>query len=173
EMQALSPADTLVSGQFDPGILPYEYDGPYGTIPHLSEMTETALNILGANPKGFFLLVEGGKIDKAAHRNQIERNIFETIEFDRAVQQAAIWADGRTDTLIVVVADHETGGLAVDQCNEAGTFPGVTWAPGSEDYRAGGHTAANVNAYAWGKLSERLPDVLDNTYFFNMITNGQ
>ena len=78
------------SGQFHPAYLPYEYDEyiSYPNVPHLSEMTATALDILDNEPNGFFLMVEGGRIDHAGHINHIQRNVFETIEFANAVQQA-------------------------------------------------------------------------------------
>ena len=75
---------TMTSGQFGDTHLPYEYDG-LGSLPHLSEMTEVALDILEEDPDGFFLMVEGGLIDKAGHLNDIQRNISETIEFAGAV----------------------------------------------------------------------------------------
>jgi alkaline phosphatase len=98
----------MVSGQFGSGGLPYELDG-LDSLPHLSEMTETALQILDNDPNGFFLMVEGGLIDWAAHANDLPRMVWETIEFDNAVLEVLDWAAGRTDTLIIVTADHETG----------------------------------------------------------------
>jgi len=140
-------SESMVSGQFGLTLFPYEYDpgSGYDTLPHLSEMTVTALDILDNDPGGFFLMVEGGLIDYAGHDNHIERNIFETIEFSRTVQSVLEWAGSRTDTLILVTADHETGGLAVLQNNGQGGFPTVSWS-------TGGHTGANVPVYAWGKM---------------------
>ncbi len=63
--------ETMLSGQFDPGDMPYEADYDYdtGTIPRLSEMTDAALSILDNDADGFFLMVEGGNIDHACHDN--------------------------------------------------------------------------------------------------------
>ncbi|MDE0506127.1 MAG: alkaline phosphatase, partial [Candidatus Poribacteria bacterium] len=74
-----------VSGQFGDSNLPYEYDG-LGDLPHLSEMTATAMDILVRNPVGFFLMIEGGRIDHAGHLNDIERNVCETIEFSKTLK---------------------------------------------------------------------------------------
>ena len=68
-------------------------------------------------------MIEGGRIDHAGHSNDIERNVYETLEFSRTVQVAFDWAKGREDTLIVVTADHETGGLQVLENNGMGIFP--------------------------------------------------
>ena len=127
EMESLDTENiTFVSGQFGNTHLPYEYEG-LGSLPHLSEMTSTALEILDNDPDGFFLIVEGGRIDHAGHANDIARNVFETVEFSNAIEKAINWAQNRTDTLILVTADHETGGLAVLQNNGQGNFPGISW----------------------------------------------
>ena len=160
EMQALDTASVqYVSGQFGAGRMPYEVDG-VGGLPHLSEMTITALEVLEKEPKGFFLMVESGNIDYAGHANDISRNIFETVEFSSAVAATRDWAEGRTDTLIIVTADHETGGLLVTANNGIGNPPAVTWFSVS-------HTAADVPLYAWGVNSELFAGNIDNTNFFD------
>ncbi len=156
--------ETRVCGQFGTTHLPYEYDG-VGALPHLSEMTQKALAILDNDPDGFFLMVEGGKIDHANHQNQIERSVRETVEFSRAVQEAQKWAEEHPETLILVTADHETGGLKVENNNGKGNFPTVSWATND-------HTSADVPVYAWGVNSDRLTGVIDNTNFWAISTGG-
>jgi len=171
ELESLSPNTEFASGQFAPNHMPYEYDAaqaeenPYEVIPHLQEMVSAALSRLDRNPAGFFLLVEGGRIDHGGHDNSIERNVLETVAFDEAVEAVLTWAEGRDDTLIVVTADHETGGLDVVECNSAGAWPSVTW---SSDE----HTGVPVNTYAWGKNADRFGGTIDNTDFFTAITSG-
>ncbi len=161
EMQAVDTESlNMVSGQFG-GEIPYEYDG-IGNLPHLSEMTEIALKVLDNDPDGFFLMVEGGKIDWAGHGNDLERNIFETIEFANSVTAALQWAKDRNDTLIIVTADHETGGLKVIESNGKGKFPKVTWS-------TGGHTGVPVGVYAWGAGAEKFQANIDNTDIPKMI----
>jgi alkaline phosphatase len=163
-MQALDPdTETLVCGQFGLGHMPYEYGSTYDTLPHLSETTATALDILDADPDGFFLMVEGGRIDHAGHDNHLERLIHETIEFSNAVQVALDWAAGRTDTLILVTADHETGGLTDVIDNGDANYPTVTWT-------TGGHTSTNVPIYAWGINADLVGGVIDNTDVYGIIT---
>ncbi len=172
EMHAIRPPLTVpVSGQFGTTHLPYEYDyfigadPGYNTLPHLSEMVTTALAILETSPDGFFLMVEGGRIDHAGHANDIARNIFEVLEFDRAIEIAYTWAISRTDTLIIVTADHETGGLTVIANNGAGNLPTVTWS-------TTGHTATPVPVYAWGVNAELAPQVTDNTHIHQLALAG-
>jgi alkaline phosphatase len=164
-MQALdTETETMVFGQFGSDNLPYEYDG-LGSLPHLSEMTTTALSILDNDPDGFFLMAEGGLIDHASHFNDIQRAILETVEFDNTVQVAIDWAAGRSDTLILVTADHETGGLTVLANNGAGVLPTVNWS-------SAGHTETNVPVYAWGENAEIISGVMDNTEIFGVVTAG-
>jgi alkaline phosphatase len=82
-------------------------------VPSLSTMLRGALNILDNNPKGMFLLVEGGAIDRAMHANNIGRMIEERIEFDDAVAAVSAYLDANTagnswaNTLVIVTADHD------------------------------------------------------------------
>ena len=157
--------ETYVSGQFGSDHLPYEYDG-LGGLPHLSEMTTVALDLLDNDDDGFFLMVEGAKLDHAAHASDIERNVLETIEFAESVQRAMDWASTRTDTLILVTADHETGGLDVLADNGPGVMPDVSWS-------TLGHTAANVPLYAWGLNARKALGVLDNTTIHTITTMSE
>lgn len=130
-------------GLFGSTCMPYEHDG-LGTLPHLSEMTRTALDILDDDPDGLFLMIEGGRIDHACHGNDLPRCLGEMVEFEHAVRIVMEWAAGRDDTLVLVTADHETGGLSVVADHGAGFLPGVTWA-------TNWHTAAEVPFYAQGR----------------------
>jgi len=153
---------SMVSGQFGQGHMPYEFDG-LGNLPHLSQMTETALKVLDNNPKGFFLMVEGGRIDHAGHANDLARDIFEAIEFAHAVQTALDWASNHPDTLIIVTADHETGGLQITKNNGKGQLPDAAW---QTDY----HTSAKVPVYVWGSNAEQIASAIqDNTDIFTQI----
>jgi alkaline phosphatase len=96
-------------------------DAAYRETPALEEMAALALRSLSAHsPAGFYLMIEGASIDKRAHAVDAERTIWDVIEFDRAVQVALDFA-ARTnadknpdnDTLVIVTADHETGGLGL------------------------------------------------------------
>lgn len=86
-------------------------DKPNRTQPTLKEMTEQALAILSKRQEGFFLMVEGGQIDMAAHRNDTGCMLHEMLKFNDTVNVVLDWAKTHPDTLIVVTADHETGGF--------------------------------------------------------------
>lgn len=155
-LAALDPAlHPRVCGLFGWGYLPYEYDG-LGALPSLSEMTVKALDVLGRDPDGFFLMAEGAMIDTACHGNDLARCVGETLGFEAAVRAARAWAEGRDDTLLLVAADHETGGLSVTGDNGPGTLPAVTWA-------TAGHTESAVALYGWGLNAEWAGGVADNT----------
>jgi alkaline phosphatase len=93
----------------------------YRDVPMLEELTTAALRSLAAHsPRGFYLLVEGASIDKRAHAADAERTVWDVIEFDRAVGVAREFAeatladdDPDNDTLVIVAADHETGGMSI------------------------------------------------------------
>jgi alkaline phosphatase len=108
QFAALEPQQTKrVLGLFDPSHMEYEIDRSHDVAgePSLTEMTERAVQILSRNPRGYVLMVEGGKIDHAHHANNARRALTETIELSRAVQRALDLTNAR-DTLIVVTADH-------------------------------------------------------------------
>jgi alkaline phosphatase len=79
----------------------------------LDEMTAKALEILSRESHGFYLMVEGAQIDKQAHAMDSDRWLMEVIEFDRAVAVARDFAKAHPDTLVIVTADHETGGSSI------------------------------------------------------------
>ena len=155
--------DTPIAGLFGVGKLPYEFDGEDTGAPDLSEMTVKALDILDAHPDGFFLMVENENIDESGHHNHIQRHVAATIELDEAVEAAVRWAADRTDTLILVTSDHETGGLAIVKHQGKGQFPEVTWS-------TGGHTQTPVPLYAFGPRSEFFEGTLSNIDIFKVLT---
>ncbi len=83
--------------------------------PSIREMTEKAIEILSADEDGFFLMVEGACIDKFSHDNNFEGATMCTEEFDKAVAAALEFAAEDGETLVVVTADHETGGIKQDK----------------------------------------------------------
>jgi alkaline phosphatase len=108
--------------------------GQFPDQPALEDMTAVALDVLSRNRNGFFLMVEGGSIDRELHRMDPSRAIYEVIELDKAIGAARAWASkrGNEDTLIIVTADHETSGLALTGVNEGGSKSNRSF-PGYED----------------------------------------
>jgi len=111
ELKAAQGAKIL--GLFNMGNMVYEIDRKATMEPSLAEMTGKTLDVLSRNPKGFFAMIEGGRIDHAAHRNDAAGTILDTLAFDEAVGVAREFARKNPDTLVIVTADHETAGMAL------------------------------------------------------------
>lgn len=79
--------------------------------PSLKQMTKKALNVLDKDKDGFFLMVESGQIDWAAHDNDTGTLLHEMIKFSNTIDYVMDWMKGRDDTILIVSADHETGGF--------------------------------------------------------------
>ena len=82
--------------------------------PTVEEMTVKAIDLLSADEDGFFLMVEGACIDKHAHNNDMEYMTLSAVEFDKAVAAALDFAEKDGETLVIVTADHGTGGMKYD-----------------------------------------------------------
>lgn len=113
EFDLMTPADTLVYGLFDGESLPNDLDRDPERVPSLADMTKKAIGILSADPEGFFLLVEGSKIDWAAHDNDPVGIITEYLAFDDAVKEAINYANRDGHTAVVIVPDHGTSGISL------------------------------------------------------------
>lgn len=103
--------------------------------PYLAEMTEKAIDLLDDNENGFFLMVEGACIDKFSHDNDFDGCTKNVIEFSKALEVALDYAADRDDTLVVVTADHETGGIKLDKKT------------GEYKYTTGNHSIADVPVF--------------------------
>jgi len=96
--------------------MPYEVErmNQYKEVPSIEAMTKAAIDVLAKGDKGFFLMVEGGRIDHAGHANDPTGVIWDTLAFDDAVKTACeFYKSHKNETLIVVVGDHETGGMGL------------------------------------------------------------
>ncbi|MDZ5472206.1 alkaline phosphatase [Bacillus sp. 31A1R] len=104
-------------GLFHPSYMNYNLDKEENNSqePTLNEMTSKALDVLSKGKKGFFLMVEGARIDHAAHAADITGVWKETIEFDNTVKDIVNWAKKDKNTLVVVLADHETMGISATE----------------------------------------------------------
>ncbi len=119
EPGSLAPG-ARVLGIFGPGSLPMIQERsrlPF--IPDLAAMTRYSLDMLGRNERGFFLMVEGGLIDYAGHFNDAATQLQETLDFDRSIRVALAFVAEHPETLLIVTADHETGGFAMSYFREA------------------------------------------------------
>lgn len=129
--------------------------------PSLAALTRKAIDVLDAvkvestgEKAGFFLMIEGGQIDWACHDNKADHVVRQVLLFDQAVEAAIDFALKDGKTLVIVAADHETGGLTLSSGDKRG--PGAHWA-------SKGHTGTPVPLWALGPGAKRFAGVCDNT----------
>ncbi|NXM49509.1 PPBI phosphatase, partial [Gymnorhina tibicen] len=102
---AADPSVNYLMGLFEPGDMKYDLVRNTTLDPSLTEMMEAAITILSRNPEGFYLFVEGGRIDHGHHDGAAQKALTEAVEFDRAIERAGALTD-EAETLTVITADH-------------------------------------------------------------------
>jgi len=176
--KAVKEVFTVVDNLNDPacakaarlGYLPTKVEAGYivdGRTDFLPKSARYAMDFLkdhSIRKKGFFLMVEGARIDKACHANQFESMVKEMLDFDKAIAEAIKFADEDGNTLVIISADHETGGLAVAEGNPArGEASGnyvYTW-----------HSAIPVPLFAYGPHAQDFMGVQGNEEVGQKIIN--
>lgn len=164
------------TGLAAPGSL--SIDQKYGFLPQAGAMppmiqnrgdflpaaTVLAISHLSQNPEGFFLMVEGSQIDWAGHANNADYLVGEMLDFEQVIAAALDFAEKDGNTLVVVTADHETGGYTL------GPKTGETDASGYADYSVispvfatGQHSATLIPVFAFGPGAEQFKGVYQNT----------
>lgn len=101
--------------------MPYWLEADKQQTPSLAEMTRKAIDLLSKNENGFFLMVEGSKVDWAAHDNDAKNAIIEFLEFDKACGEALRFAEKDGQTVVLIVPDHGTGAVTlgnIKACND-------------------------------------------------------
>ena len=121
----------------------------------LSQLTKIALENVKKNKKGFVLMVEGSQIDWAGHANDQQYLLSELKDFDGAINTALEFAEKDGNTLVVVTADHETGGMSIVSGNRNGSDLKLA-------FTVGDHTAAMVGVFAKGPGQELFTGINDN-----------
>lgn len=126
----------------------------------LPESVGKALEILSQNQNGFFIMIEGSMIDWAAHDNNQKEMVEELLDFDRAVAEALKFAEKDKNTLVIVTADHETGGV---------TLQGGNIKNGTVDvkFSTKDHTGVMVPVFAYGPGAEMFSGMYENTAIFD------
>ena len=126
----------------------------------LPDAASRTLDILNKNPKGFFVMIEGSMIDWGCHANDAKYMIDETLDFDRTVGRVLDFASKDGHTLVIVIADHETGGVTLQGGNiKEGTV--------NVKFSTEHHTGVMVPVYAFGPGAENFTGVYDNTAVFS------
>ena len=188
-------------GLFAPGNMPVRWNGPKASpkgaqaepvtcqvnqartaaTPTLAQMTTKAIELLQGNERGFFLQVEGASIDKQDHAANPCGQIGETVDLDEAVQVALAFAKGRTDTLVIVTADHAhtsqiipmdnpSPGLSQALRTHDGSVMAVNYATSEGDSQE--HTGTQLRIAAYGPRAANVTGLTDQTDLFFTIRDA-
>jgi alkaline phosphatase len=131
----------------------------------LYDGTKKAIDILNRNRKGFFLMIEGSQIDWAAHANEAETTIDETLDFDRVIGAALDFAKADGNTLVVITADHETGGVTI-------LGGDIKSKQAKLNFSTKSHSAVMLPVYAFGPGAGNFTGIYDNTDIPKKILNA-
>ncbi len=153
-MDEVKSANAEKLGYFIDDEQPVSYVSGRGNF--LPEATASALNFLDQKEGNFFMMIEGAQIDWGGHANDLKYIITETMDFDRAVGKALDYAEKDGNTLVVITADHETGGLSLTGGNHKTQYV-------EGKFNTGGHTAIMVPVFAYGPGAEKFTGIMDNT----------
>jgi alkaline phosphatase len=151
-----------LAGLVYPDQVPYRLKGRGDMLPVASKK---AIEILSKNTKGFFLMIEGSHIDHGGHDNDAAVLVDEVLDFDQAVGEALDFAQKDGHTLVVITADHETGGVTIVGGNMNSHTVKL-------NFSSKGHTAVMVPVFAFGPKAEMFSGIYDNTSFIGKFLNG-
>ncbi len=143
----------------------------HGRGEFLKNATQLGIEFLSEDEDGFFMMIEGSQIDWAGHANEAGYLIAEVLDFDQTVGAVLDFAEKDGNTLVIVTADHETGGFSLSSEQKKVPFQGM-----QSDYNSikptfstGGHSAALVPVLAYGPGAEKFSGVYPNTYIHELI----
>jgi alkaline phosphatase len=138
-------------------VLCFDNDRPSEHFRLIEKAFDASVNLLSANnTKGFFLMIEGAKIDHGGHTNKLNISIDEYLSFDRVIGKALKYADKDGETLVVITSDHETGGLIVlDGDYKSGAVTAT--------YTTSDHTGLPVPILSYGPGADQFVGFLQNT----------
>lgn len=129
-------------------------------INFLKNSVSKSLDAMSDAEKGFFMMVEGAQIDWGGHSNETDYVISELVDFDEALKIAIAFAEENGETLIIVTADHETGGLGINKAD-------IQTGEMSISYTSKSHTATLIPVFAYGPGAEIFGGVYENTDIFD------
>ena len=126
----------------------------------LAESSNIAIDILSENPNGFLLMIEGSQIDWGGHANNTSYMVTELLDFDKTIGEVLDYAAADGNTLVIVTADHETGGLTILGKN-------ILDDSTATKYSTMGHSPVMVPVFAYGPGAEQFSGIYENTAIFN------
>lgn len=133
-----------------------------GRNDQLKVSAKKAIDLLSSNKKGFFLMVEGAQIDWGGHANDTDYIINEMLDFDGVIGEVLNFAEKDGNTLVIITADHETGGFAINGGDaKTGQITG--------GFTTKGHTGVMIPVFAYGPGAESFSGFYENTEIFHKI----
>ncbi len=167
DTNALASTNTLEAGQkygflLANGGMPSMIDGRGNFLP---TATKLAIEQLSKNEKGFFLMVEGSQIDWAGHANDAKYLVGEMLDFEQVIAAALDFAEKDGKTLVVVTADHETGGLSLSAKQDE-TSGERDYHEVGPDFATTSHSATLIPVFAYGPGAEQFMGIYENTEIF-------
>ncbi len=154
--------------------LPDDYSKA-STQPNLAELTQAAITSLSGNENGFFLMVEGSKVDDKGHGNNAVGVASEYLAYDEAFKVAVEWAKTRTDTVVISVPDHDTGGMVYDSTYASTVYSSVSTGSNPSSgitWTSTAHTNQNVPVWMYAPEGVSLINGLNTTLGDNSTTRG-
>ncbi len=137
----------------------------------LMQATGRALEYLGGQKENFFLMIESSQIDWGGHDNDSEYLIAETLEFDEVIGRCLDFAEAQGNTLVVVTADHETGGFTLSSERKTNPDTGKEYSDYNSiapTFSTGGHSTTLIPVFAWGRGSQKFTGVYENTHIHTL-----
>ncbi|MGI6774306.1 alkaline phosphatase [Acetomicrobium sp.] len=163
-LDVTSKDEGKILGLFKGSHMSYELDRDVKKEPSIAEMTKAALEILSKDQEGFFLMVEGGRIDHASHANDTPTTMTDMMAFDEAVKAALDFAKMDGNTLVIVTADHATGGLSIGMGEEQWAKPEVLFdVKGSVEEKIAPMLKEDSSAEAIKKIAAEYMGITDLT----------
>lgn len=141
--------------------------------PSLAEMTEKAIEVLEKDEDGFFLMIEGSKIDWAAHANDPSGAIGDILAFDEAVQVALDYAKENQDTLVVVTTDHANSGFSIGNESTTSGYDDLTFEESIMQMKDFKLSAEKFTSLTEGKSNEEIKGLIKEYYGYTDITNEE
>ena len=163
-------------GLFAEKDLAYDFDRVSQEIeeqPSLAEMTEKAIEVLEKDEDGFFLMIEGSKIDWAAHANDPAGAIGDILAFDDAVQVALDYAKENQDTIVVVTTDHANSGFSIGNESTTSGYNDLTFEESIMQMKDFKLSAEKFTSLAEGKSDEEVKALIKEYYGYTDITDKE
>lgn len=135
----------------------------------LTKSSSIAIDFLSTGEKGYFLMIESSQIDWAGHGNQVQYMITEMNDFEQTVKSVMDYAEADGNTLVIVTADHETGGFTLGAAGENGN--GADYSVINPTFASTNHSAALVPVLAYGPGAENFIGIYENTEIFHKLVS--